>query len=355
MEKTVQKTPMYAQLRDILAERIASKKMAPGASFPSERELCEEFKVSKHTVIKALTELVAKGLVKREQGRGTFVSGFTPKLGTIRFIFYRTTAELPLDNYYASVLGAVESVVAGSGFDLVLCSTKNEQSTLIGPGDAGYLLVGPVLNELARRTAARAVPVVCVDHMACPPGMGVVAFDEVASGEAAATVLLERGFKKIGYVGGYDAMSDDKREWPNSELRLKGVRIAVMKKGLEVLDAHVIRTGRQSEYIPALKNMMMNKGLPDAFVTFSDSNAEGLVNALEKLGHPIALNKVVSFSPLNVGSVLRGMTRIAGDPAVLGLEAAKMLVGAIRRPSMKLWRTLLSRRVYQETAAPVRE
>ena len=355
MEKIVQKKPMYAQLRDILADRITSKKMPPGAGLPSERELCVEFNVSKHTVIRALTDLVAKGLVHREQGKGTFVSGFTPKLGTIRFVFYRTTQELPLDNYYASVLGAVESIVSMNGYDLVVSSTQSDASFLAGPDDTGYLLVGPVSDDLATRTMAKGVPVVCIDHMECLQGAGVVAFDEIASGELAANVLLSRGFRRIGYIGGYDSLSPNKREWPNSTLRCEGVRKGLAKAGLSISEKDIVRVCRASEYVPFIEKALSEGGLPDAFVTFSDSNAEGFVNALEKLGRSITMDRLVSFSPLNFNAVLRGMTRIAGDPGLLGTEGAKMLTRAIKEPGRKLGTILLERRAVQEMPVEVQD
>ena len=221
MTRLVQPTPMYAQLRDILAERIASGELSPGARVPSERELCEQFSISKHTVIKALGELTTKGLIRRIQGRGTFVAGRRPRLGTLRFVFYRAAAEIPLDTYYAAVLGAAEACASGHGFDLAIASANSDFDP-IAPGDAGCLMVGPVPDELIDRAAETKVPLVSVDHPACPFDVDIVAFDEVASGELAAKVLLSRGFKRIGYVGEGDWSSPDKREWPNSLLRLEG-------------------------------------------------------------------------------------------------------------------------------------
>ena len=47
---------------------------SPGAVLPSERELCDEFNVSRGTARQALAELEKAGIVYRKQGRGTFVS-----------------------------------------------------------------------------------------------------------------------------------------------------------------------------------------------------------------------------------------------------------------------------------------
>ena len=70
--------PLYRQLKDILKEDIESGIWKPGDRIPSENELREQYDVSRNTVIKALEELVQEGLLRREQGRGTFVS--SPKI-----------------------------------------------------------------------------------------------------------------------------------------------------------------------------------------------------------------------------------------------------------------------------------
>lgn len=70
--------PKYYQIHLILQERIQNQEWGPGESIPSERELCEEFKVSRLTIRQALANLVNIGYLRKEQGRGTFVA--IPKL-----------------------------------------------------------------------------------------------------------------------------------------------------------------------------------------------------------------------------------------------------------------------------------
>ena len=65
--------PKHAQLRDALAE-LAVTELSPDAAMPSERELMATYDVSRDTVRKAITRLVADGLLTRVQGRGTFVA-----------------------------------------------------------------------------------------------------------------------------------------------------------------------------------------------------------------------------------------------------------------------------------------
>jgi len=59
--------PLYLQLRDTLAERIASGEWKPGRGIPSELDLAREFGVSQGTVRKALKLLESECLVTRRQ------------------------------------------------------------------------------------------------------------------------------------------------------------------------------------------------------------------------------------------------------------------------------------------------
>ena len=66
--------PLYLQVRDALAERIASAEWKPSAVIPNEGDLAREFGVSSGTMRKALDLLEAERLLTRRQGRGTFVN-----------------------------------------------------------------------------------------------------------------------------------------------------------------------------------------------------------------------------------------------------------------------------------------
>ena len=66
--------PLYYQLEKVLRKRILSGKLKSDQAVPTEKELCQEFGVSRITVRQALLSLESDNLIRREQGRGTFVS-----------------------------------------------------------------------------------------------------------------------------------------------------------------------------------------------------------------------------------------------------------------------------------------
>lgn len=66
--------PLYVQIKQFLLRRIAEGEWLEHDALPSEWDLADEMSVSQGTVRKALTELVADGLLYRQQGKGTFVA-----------------------------------------------------------------------------------------------------------------------------------------------------------------------------------------------------------------------------------------------------------------------------------------
>lgn len=66
--------PIYKQIYDGFNQLIESGELSAGDQIPSERELCEQLKISRMTVRAAIDELVRDGLLIRKHGSGTVVS-----------------------------------------------------------------------------------------------------------------------------------------------------------------------------------------------------------------------------------------------------------------------------------------
>ena len=71
------KRPLYIQLVDTLQRQI-EEDYHPDDQLPTEKELCEEYSVSRTTVRLAMTELERRGSIYRIQGKGSFVSSDVP-------------------------------------------------------------------------------------------------------------------------------------------------------------------------------------------------------------------------------------------------------------------------------------
>ena len=67
-------TPHYHHLQQYFSELIASNQLVSGSKLPSEREIGEEFNLTRVTIRQALKNLEAEGLIYRQNRRGWFVS-----------------------------------------------------------------------------------------------------------------------------------------------------------------------------------------------------------------------------------------------------------------------------------------
>lgn len=81
--------PLYQKVIDTIVARIAAGELLPGGMLPSEMQLAAEVGVSQGTARKALMMLEQHGILRREQGRGTFVTARTPDSSLFNFFRLR--------------------------------------------------------------------------------------------------------------------------------------------------------------------------------------------------------------------------------------------------------------------------
>ena len=66
--------PVYIQIHDEIHEAIEAGRWVPGDKIPAERELAEQFGVSRMTLRQAVMMLVDEGILERRVGSGTYVA-----------------------------------------------------------------------------------------------------------------------------------------------------------------------------------------------------------------------------------------------------------------------------------------
>jgi GntR family transcriptional regulator len=66
--------PLHIQMTDAIRGRIKRRELLPNDRIPSERELCDQYQISRITVRKALSTLIQEGLILSVSGKGTYVA-----------------------------------------------------------------------------------------------------------------------------------------------------------------------------------------------------------------------------------------------------------------------------------------
>ena len=66
--------PLYAQVENVIIDRISNGTLPAGSRLPSEDSLVQEYAVSRTTIRAAIQSLIQRGLVEIRRGKGTFVT-----------------------------------------------------------------------------------------------------------------------------------------------------------------------------------------------------------------------------------------------------------------------------------------
>lgn len=92
LERTNPK-PLYAQLEEIMRNKIEHGEWSPNNSIPSENEFCRIYGVSRMTARSVITLLVREGLLYRVPGKGTFVADRKITTGPLSYTGIREQLE----------------------------------------------------------------------------------------------------------------------------------------------------------------------------------------------------------------------------------------------------------------------
>ena len=82
------KKPLYYRLKQTILKWIEDGEYAPGELLPSEKQLQENFHISRTTVRLALKELTQEGCLVRSPGKGTFVACMKMESGPRRLLSF---------------------------------------------------------------------------------------------------------------------------------------------------------------------------------------------------------------------------------------------------------------------------
>jgi len=191
--------------------------------------------------------------------------------------------------------------------------------------DGLLVLSVPLADDDVEQLRQEGLPVVVVD--VDRPELSRVTIDDVAGGRMATEHLLERGHRRIGFVGD---LPDSGLGFTVSELRQRGYRDALAAANapgdpaLVALGAY----GRAAARSLATE-MLAGPGRPTAIFAASDMQAIGVLDAASEAGLRVPGDlAVVGFDDIEIADVL-GLTTVRQPLADVGAEAVRLLVAEL--------------------------
>ena len=208
-----------------------------GTCLPGRRALASEYSVASVIVQKAVNELIEDGLVRAENGRGTFVVRTTPlptnRLGTVGIVTYVYPSWKGVGikvEKATSIIQSLERAIAAVGGSSVFFNRYREDGNHISPRvamqavvDRGAESVVFVLDQDHddfRQLGSRALmhaPAVSILWDECDVPMPRVYYDSVDAGRTAARHLIDQGCRRILYFSTVSSTWSERRAAGASE------------------------------------------------------------------------------------------------------------------------------------------
>lgn len=343
--------PMYQRIEAELLNEIGRGDFIPGQSFITERELCTRFGVSRITAVRALNDLVQRGVLIRKRGRGTFVAGSGRVAPSpdgenssrlIGCIFNELRGQ-----HLLSVLRGVENACREAGCNILVFDSTNspetEASNLQQAREAGVsgMVVYPV--DGFENTAAfedlrvRRVPLVLMDRYYPSVPTDVVVPDNIQAGHDLTQHLIERGHRYISTVWEESSVT-------SAQDRLTGYKQALREHGLPI--------------VPELSALM-------SYVVLSESARRALLTTwLNAPYRPTAFIAANGYTLVQLGTDLLDLgVNLTEDVEIASMDSAGlyemlgMAVATVDLPSYEMGAAavrLLLDRLHNNPTAPLR-
>ncbi|MGM0138295.1 hypothetical protein IGI65_000709 [Enterococcus sp. DIV0755b] len=342
--------PLYLKILRDLEDKIASGQLAAGDQLPTEKELAEQYHVSRITSKRALNELEQQGLIKRTRGKGSFVTSTnTENTNTNRVLLLLPfTDDIAIGNLSGSILPVMQDAhyeLMIATYDFLNTHTtqdiKNEFDGLIYyTEDENQHL--DVLFELSFAD----FPIVLLDKEVTDLKLPSFLADNLAGGKEACDYLVKAGHKKIAYLFGNHHHPQSTRQ------RYLGYIQSLMENDITFHTSFEEDTTEKERLVDYVKHNQIT-----AFVCENDITAIEAMRTLRQAGFLIPADiSLVGFDNIQAAAFVDPpLTTISQDFKAIGESAGKALLSWIKtkqKPnSQKIPVTLFVRESTKEITA----
>lgn len=291
--------PAYIKVAEqIKREWFSHTDSQQGNRLPTQEELAERFKVSRSTIVRSLSKLVAEGYIHSQQGSGVYVAQKLPRSDRVRRI------GLIVTRLHAPVIVAacrgVERRARQLGYQVLLASSDNdlarEEELVAQHLQAG--VQGIVLYPVTRRQAQmqddylarwnQSVPIVTMDIACDSWPCSMVLFDNFRLGYDVTRQLIRHGHRHIAFMHTaadflHTSIHDRQRGW-EAAMEEAGLRIPDCYRGWPVSIHDFYQSREDSDYQKIAEDLLQLHPRPDAIIAWMDDVAAHITQSLCHLG-----------------------------------------------------------------------
>lgn len=294
----IKKTALYKQIQQHIREKIRSGQLRPSDRIPSEKELMDEYRVSKITVKNALAELADEGLVTRIQGKGTFVSADVESAAALASSVPPPGA-VPLVGFIIPTMktGVIQQLVdytelylKEAGFRMILSITREsaaEESRAIRDLSGACvqgLIVFPTedekYNESLLRLSLDKFPFVFIDRFLRNIETYTITSDNLGGAYDTVSYLLSKGHRQIALLSPENANTAVEDRTAGFEKAYIDQEISIDKSLWCHVPLDILRSDRALDYLTDF--LQSHKSITAAF-TLTEEIAQLTSRALARI------------------------------------------------------------------------
>ena len=203
----------YQEIKDWLKESLNEGFYSKDDKIPSENELVNLFKVSRHTVRRAISDMINEGLLYTKKGSGIYYTGsLETKRKEVAFITHT-----PDHFIFPEILkGAYEELYKNNTDLLIYYSNYNVDQeknilTSLFQKKIDGIIINPVISSTGehnyntlKELKSNRVPIVLLDNLPVKMDFSMICPDEFTGGTIAAKFIYELGHRNIGLISGFN-------------------------------------------------------------------------------------------------------------------------------------------------------
>lgn len=323
----------HERLKKHLVDEMISGRLKPGQALPCERSLVESLGVARMTIRQAMASLESDGLIRRVQGKGTFVEpDVRRKLQRGQDIFALVVPNTR-DAFWPSLLHGFETAAGDINHQAIVCSTNNDVERqgnivlqLVDKEVGGVMMVPTALSPTpvfqVRQLQKHRIPVVFghrrVEGISAP--LLAIPFHDV--GQTAARIIAEQGHRRVLFF--------TSRPTSSAQAYEDGFRGAMQRAGgnVSVESVHLDVSVLQEEPVfAALQQVFAKPDQPTGIFASFDSLAEMIYVLLPRLGLRVPEDvSLVGFGGAwREGVLSQRLTSVVIDEEATGQKAISLL------------------------------
>ncbi|MBS4204861.1 GntR family transcriptional regulator [Lederbergia citrea] len=373
--------PLYKQIYESVLEQINQGELKQGGKIPSEKDLAEQFSVSRITSKKALDLLAQENVIKRVQGKGSFVNesyeGFAHSMDHME---NEGEEKLPLiglvisgftDDYGADLIKAIEGHAARYQAQLLIKFTyekkekeKRAIKELVQAGADGIIILpihGEHYNPKILELVLNNFPIVLLDRYLRGIPASYISTDNTRAAKEATEYLMSLGHQHIAYITpSYDGTTV-------LEDRMKGYQLAHSQQYMQLYPHNFFVNATDLAYqmnqgagvdkeIEEMKQFIRFNPEVTAFIVCQHSLAKILAYVIQSMKKSVPEDySIICFDSPRTFNGKPTFTHIAQREKEMGAKAVNLLMAQINGASEVVTEVLDFDLVEGLSTAPLRK